>query len=148
MIDSEGGQLGVMDIHSARKIAAESDLDLVEVAPDAKPPVCKILDYGKYRYQQAKKHGSKHKTYTVKEIKVRPRISEHDYAFKMRNTRKFLEHGDKVKVSMQFRGREIVHKELGKKVFDRITDEFSELANVEQMAKMEGYRMIMVLAPK
>ena len=148
MIDNEGEQLGVMDIHSARKIAAERDLDLVEVAPDARPPVCKILDYGKYRYQQAKKHGSKHKTYTVKEIKVRPRISEHDYLFKMKNTLKFIEHGDKVKVSMQFRGREIVHRNLGKKVFDRITAEFSEVANVEQNVKMEGNRMIMILAPK
>ncbi len=148
MIDSEGGQLGVMDIHSARKIAAESELDLVEMAPDARPPVCKILDYGKYRYQQAKKHGSKHKTYTVKEIKVRPRMSEHDYAFKMKNTKKFLEHGDKVKISMQFRGREIVHRSLGKKVFDRITADFDEIANVEQHVKMEGNRMIMIMAPK
>ena len=90
MIDNEGEQLGVMDIHSARKIAAERDLDLVEVAPDARPPVCKILDYVIYRYQQAKKHGSKHKTYTVKEIKVRPRISEHDYLFKMKNTLNLL----------------------------------------------------------
>ena len=140
--------MGVMDIFSARKHAFNKDLDLVEVAPEAKPPVCKIMDYGKYCYQQAKKHTSKHKTLTVKELKVRPQTNEHDLMFKMRNAKKFLEHGNKVKITMFFRGREIVHKALGQKVLDRITVELSEMANVEQVAKMEGNRMIMVLAPK
>jgi translation initiation factor IF-3 len=106
------------------------------------------MDYGKYRYQQAKKHSSKQKTLTVKEVKVRPQIDEHDLLFKMKNGRKFLEHGNKVKVTMMFRGREIVHKDLGKKVFDRIIEEYEEIANVEQFARMEGNRMIMILAPK
>lgn len=137
-----------MNIHVARKTANEKDLDLVEVSPNTNPPVCKIMDYGKYRYQQSKKHSSKHKTITVKEIKVRPRINEHDLQFKMKNTKKFLGHGDKVKITMQFRGREIVHKSIGKAIFDRITEELSEIANIEQFARMEGYRMIMVFAPK
>jgi len=137
-----------MDLHSARKHAFEKELDLVEVAPEAKPPVCKVMDFGKYRYQQAKKHSTKHKTITVKEVKVRPRINEHDLQFKMKNARKFLEHGNKVKITMQFRGREIVHKGIGQKVLDRMIEEISEIANVEQFARMEGNRMIMVIAPK
>lgn len=137
-----------MEVFSARKLANDQELDLVEVAPDAKPPVCKIMDYGKYRYQQAKKHSSKQKNITVKEVKVRPQINEHDLLFKMKNARKFLGQGNKVKITMMFRGREIVHKSLGKKVLDRIIEEVTELANVEQMARMEGNRMIMILAPK
>ncbi len=148
VIDSDGKQLGIMDIHRARKLASDQELDIVEVAPNAKPPVCKIMDYGKYRYQQAKKHSSKHRTITLKEVKVRPQINEHDLMFKMKNAKKFLEHGNKVKVTMMFRGREIVHRSLGQKVFDRIINELSDIANVEQMARMEGNRMIMVLAPK
>ncbi len=148
VIDDEGNQLGVLDIHKARRAAVDRELDLVEVAPNARPPVCKIMDYGKYRYQQAKKNTSKQKNVTVKEVKVRPRISEHDFQFKMRNGKKFLEQGNKVKVSMQFRGREIVHKILGKKVFDRVIEEWSDVASVEQHAKMEGYRMIMIFVPK
>lgn len=136
-----------MDIHKARKAANDKDLDLVEVAPQANPPVCKILDYGKYRYQQAKKHTTKQKTITVKEVKVRPAINDHDLEFKMKNARKFLVQGNKVKVTVFFRGREIVHKENGKKVLDRIIEELSDVASVEQFAKMEGNRMIMVLGP-
>ncbi len=137
-----------MDINNARKLAVERELDLVEVAPNAKPPVCKIMDYGKYRYQQSKRHSSKHKTITVKEVKVRPQINEHDLLFKIKNIKRFLEHGDKAKVTMIFRGREIVHASSARKVFNRISEEFSESANIEQLAKMEGNRMIMVLAPK
>ncbi|RJR18987.1 MAG: translation initiation factor IF-3 [Nitrospiraceae bacterium] len=148
VIDEDGSQLGVMDIFSARKHAFNKDLDIVEVAPEAKPPVCKIMDYGKYCYQQAKKHTTKHKTLTVKEVKVRPQTNEHDLLFKMKNARKFLAHGDKVKITMFFRGREIVHKSLGQKVLDRITLDLADVANVEQAAKMEGNRMIVVLAPK
>jgi translation initiation factor IF-3 len=148
VIDDDGSQLGVLDIFAARKHAFNKDLDLVEVAPEAKPPVCKIMDYGKYCYQQAKKHTTKHKTLTVKELKVRPQTNEHDLIFKMKNAKKFLAHGDKVKITMFFRGREIVHKAIGQKVLDRIISELSEVANVEQAAKMEGNRMIMVLVPK
>ena len=137
-----------MDTHEARKLALSQDLDLVEVAPNAQPPVCKVMDYGKYRYQQAKKHSAKHKTITVKEVKVRPQINDHDLLFKMKNAKKFLEHGNKVKITMFFRGREIVHKALGQKVLDRVVEELSESGSVEQLAKMEGNRMIMVLAPK
>ncbi len=118
------------------------------MAPNAEPPVCKIMDFGKYRYQQSKRHSSKHKTITVKEVKVRPQINEHDLLFKIRNIKRFLEHGDKAKITMIFRGREIVHASSAQKVFNRISDEFSETANIEQLAKMEGNRMIMVLAPK
>ena len=132
---------------AARKLANDKELDLVEVAPEARPPVCKVMDYGKYRYQQAKKHSSKHKTVTLKEVKVRPQINEHDLLFKMRNAKKFLGHGHKVKITMFFRGREIVHKSLGQKVLDRIVSDLSETANVEQFPRMEGNRMIMVLAP-
>jgi translation initiation factor IF-3 len=137
-----------MDTFNARKLANDKELDLVEVSPTAQPPVCKLMDYGKYCYQQAKKHTSKQKNVTVKEIKVRPQTDDHDLMFKMKNARKFLEQGNKVKVTMFFRGREIVHKALGKKVLDRITEDMAEVANVEQFAKMEGNRMIMVLAPK
>jgi translation initiation factor IF-3 len=148
VIDDDGTQLGIMEVFKARKHAHDKDLDLVEVAPEAKPPVCKIMDYGKYRYQQAKKNTSKQRNITVKEIKVRPQISIHDFQFKLKNAGKFLEHGDKVKFTVMFRGREIVHRENGRKVLDRIIDELSEIANVEQMAKMEGNRMIMIVAPK
>jgi translation initiation factor IF-3 len=140
--------MGIMDIHSARKLAVDKDLDLVEVAPSGRPPVCKIMDYGKYRYQQSKKHSSKHKTITVKEVKVRPQINEHDLLFKIKNIKRFLEHGDKAKITMIFRGREIVHVSNAQKVFKRISEEFSETANIEQLARMEGNRMIMVLSPK
>ena len=136
-----------MELFAARKLANDKELDLVEVAPEARPPVCKVMDYGKYRYQQAKKHSSKHKTVTLKEVKVRPQINEHDLLFKMRNAKKFLGHGHKVKITMFFRGREIVHKSLGQKVLDRIVSDLSETANVEQFPRMEGNRMIMVLAP-
>jgi translation initiation factor IF-3 len=137
-----------MDIFNARKHAHNKDLDLVEVAPAGKPPVCKVMDYGKYRYQQAKKHTAKHKTFSVKEVKVRPQTDEHDLMFKMKNATKFLGQGHKVKVTMFFRGREIVHKSLGQKVLDRIIADMSEIANVEQLPRMEGNRMIIILAPK
>lgn len=129
-------------------MAIERELDLVEVAPAARPPVCKILDYGKYRYQQSKKHSSKHKTFSVKEIKVRPQINEHDLVFKIKNIRRFIEHGDKTKITMIFRGREIVHAPNAQKVFERIKQEFSDSVVIEQMARREGNRMTMVLAPK
>jgi translation initiation factor IF-3 len=148
VISEDGEQLGILDVNAARRLAIEKDLDLVEVAPEAKPPVCKIMDFGKYRYQQSKKHSTKHKTLTVKEVKVRPQINEHDLQFKMKNAKKFLGHGHKVKITMMFRGREIVHRSLGQRVFDRVNEELTEVSNIEQFPKMEGNRMIMVLAPK
>jgi translation initiation factor IF-3 len=137
-----------MDVFSARKLANDKDLDLVEVAPTARPPVCKIMDYGKYCYQESKKHSTKQKKITVKEVKVRPQINEHDLQFKLKNVKRFLAHGDKAKITMIFRGREIVHAANAQKVFDRITNDLAELANVEQFVRREGNRMTMVLAPK
>jgi translation initiation factor IF-3 len=140
--------MGILPLYEALKLAEEQELDLVEVAPAAKPPVCKIMDYGKYRYQLSKKQSSKHKTISVKEIKVRPQINEHDLLFKIKNIKRFLEDGNKAKVTMIFRGREIVHASTASKVFNRICEEVANIANIEQMAKMEGNRMTMVLAPK
>lgn len=128
-------------------MASKQELDVVEVAPNSSPPVCKIMDYGKYRYQQSKKH-SKQKTITLKEVRVRPRINEHDLQFKMKNIKKFLEQGNKAKITMLFRGREIVHASNAKKVFNRITEEFSDICSIEQNFRIEGRRMTMVLAPK
>jgi translation initiation factor IF-3 len=136
-----------MNIHQARKHAVDKELDLVEVAPNERPPVCKILDYGKYKYQQAKKETSKQRTVTLKEIKVRPQTDDHDLNFKMKNARKFLGQGHKLKVTMFFRGREIVHKSLGRKVLDRIIEDLSDVATVIQHAKMEGNRMIIIMIP-
>jgi translation initiation factor IF-3 len=130
------------------KLAEGQGLDLVEVAPEARPPVCKILDYGKYRYQQNKRH-SKHKTISLKEIKVRPQISQHDLEFKVRNIRKFLDEGNKVKVTLMFRGREIVHSSLARKVFEGVLEQLpSDKITVDQNPKFEGRQMVMILSPK
>ncbi|MCK5427207.1 MAG: translation initiation factor IF-3, partial [Thermodesulfovibrionia bacterium] len=128
--------------------AEEEGLDLVEVSPNARPPVCKILDYGKYRYQMTKKQTSKQKSVSLKEIKVRPRINKHDLDFKVKNIKKFLESGNKVKVSMLFRGREIVYSSMAKGVFDRVYEEISGIAHIERTAKLEGRQMTMILSPK
>ena len=131
--------------------AADSGLDLVEVAGNVDPPVCKILDYGKLKYETQKKKSEarkKQKTIDVKEIKFRPNIEQHDYDVKMKAMRKFLEEGDKVKVTLRFRGREMMHQHLGMKVLNRVREETDELAKVEQMPQMEGRQMIMVLAPR
>jgi translation initiation factor IF-3 len=148
VIDSDGTQLGVMSVNEAMKVAIDQELDLVEVSPNTNPPVCKILDFGKYMYQQNKKH-TKQKTTTLKEVKVRPQTSEHDLDFKIKNAKKFIEEGNKVKVSMMFRGREIVYaSKFSKAVFDQICEALVDTANVETRAKMEGRRMLMILAPK
>ncbi|MBI5675006.1 MAG: translation initiation factor IF-3 [Nitrospirae bacterium] len=147
VIGSNGEQLGVLLTRDAIRLASEQDLDLVEVAPNTTPPVCKIMDYGKYRYQQSKKH-TKQKTIVLKEVRVRPQINEHDLQFKMKSIQKFLEQGNKAKVTMLFRGREIVHTANAKNLFTRITEEFSNISNIEQTFKIEGRRMTMVLAPK
>ena len=143
--------MGTVDTNSALAMAEEEGLDLVEVSPNADPPVCKILDYGKLKYQEQKKASEarkRQKTVDVKEIKMRPNIDTHDYDVKMRNVVKFLEGGDKVKVTMRFRGREMAHQELGMDVLNRVRDDVEELSKVEAMPKMEGRQMIMVLAPR
>jgi len=132
-------------------MAVEVGLDLVEVSPNAEPPVCKILDYGKYKYEIQKKKAEarkKQKVIEVKEIKLRPNIDDNDYDVKMRAMRKFLEEGDKVKVTLRFRGREMAHQDLGAKVLDRVREALDDLAKVEQFPKMEGRQMVMVMAPR
>ena len=142
--------LGVYAIDSARQLAEEAGLDLVEVSPNADPPVCKILDYGKYKYEDQKRKAAarkKQKTIDVKEIKMRPGIDAHDYDFKMRAMKRFLDEGDKVKVTLRFRGREMAHQELGLKVLHQVVGDIDELGKVEQMPKMEGRQMTMVVVP-
>ncbi|NBC32881.1 MAG: translation initiation factor IF-3 [Alphaproteobacteria bacterium] len=153
LIGPDGSMLGVVPIRDALRAAQEVELDLVEVSPNADPPVCKVLDYGKYKYEAQKKKNEarkRQKTIDVKEIKLRPNIDDNDYQVKLRNAKRFLEEGDKVKVTMRFRGREMVHQNLGMDVLIRVREELEEEANakVEQMPKMEGRQMIMVLAPK
>ncbi len=143
--------VGVVSVEEAIEMAYEAGLDLVEVSPNADPPVCKILDYGKFKYEkQKKKHEArkKQKTIDVKEIKMRPSIDVHDYDVKMRNVRRFLGDGDKVKITIRFRGREMAHQELGMKVLDRVREELAELTKVEQFPKLEGRMMTMVIAQK
>ncbi|MCH9012510.1 MAG: translation initiation factor IF-3 [Proteobacteria bacterium] len=151
LIDEQGENLGVVSKDEAIERAEEAGMDLVEISPSAEPPVCKILDYGRFKYQDQKKKSEarkKQKTIDIKEIKMRPNIDQHDYDVKMRAINRFIADGDKVKVTMRFRGREMVHQELGLKVLDRIRDQIDEVAKVEQFPKMEGRQMIMVVAPK
>ncbi|EWY42611.1 translation initiation factor IF-3 [Skermanella stibiiresistens SB22] len=143
--------VGVVSIRDALIAAEEAGLDLVEVSPNADPPVCKILDYGKFKYEAQKRANEarkKQKIIEVKEIKMRPNIDDNDYDVKMRSARRFLEEGDKVKVTMRFRGREMAHQDLGMNVLVKVRDDLLEMAKVEQMPKLEGRQMIMVLAPK
>jgi len=143
--------IGVKPTREAIDIAAGHGLDLVEVSPNAEPPVCKILDYGKYKYEEQKKRNEakkKQKVIAIKEIKMRPGIDIHDYEVKMKAARKFLDHGDKVKVTIRFRGREMAHQDLGLKVLERMREELDEVVKVEQMPKSEGRMMTMVLSPK
>jgi translation initiation factor IF-3 len=151
LIDENGEQLGVVSTRDAIAKAVNVGLDLVEVAGNVDPPVCKILDYGKLKYETQKKKSEarkKQKTIEVKEIKFRPNIEQHDYDVKMKAMRRFLEEGDKVKVTLRFRGREMMHQHLGMKVLNRVREETDELAKVEQMPQMEGRQMIMVLTPR
>jgi|TARA_Y100001934_G_scaffold234718_1_gene284967 translation initiation factor IF-3 len=150
-ISPEGEQLGVMKTADAIAQADAQGLDLVEVSPNTDPPVCKILDYGKFKYEAQKKKNEakkKQKIIEVKEIKLRPNIDEHDYQVKMRNVQKFLDEGDKVKVTMRFRGREMAHQELGVNVLNRVRDDTEDVAKIEAFPKLEGRQMIMVIAPK
>lgn len=146
----EGEQLGIVNIRAALQMAEEAGVDLVEIAPTAKPPVCRIMDYGKFKYQEAKRaHEAKlkQKQVQVKEIKLRPGTDENDYQIKLRNMTRFLDDGDKVKVTLRFRGREMAHQEFGMRQLERIKADLEEVGQVEQMPKMEGRQMIMVIAP-
>ena len=150
LISSDGTQLGIRPIDDAQRMALEQDLDLVEVAPQAEPPVCKIMDYGKYCYEQEQKQKMARKKQTVivvKEMKMRPKIDIHDYETKKKHVIRFLEHGDKVKVTIMFRGREMSHQELGLNLLNRLASDVSELATVETKPKLDGRNMTMVLAP-
>ncbi len=150
LIDETGENVGVVATRDAIDRAFGVGLDLVEVSPGANPPVCKIMDLGKYKYELQKKKNEakkKQKTIEVKELKFRPNIDEHDYQVKMKNMNKFIDEGDKVKVTLRFRGREMAHQELGLEVLNRVRDEMAEKAKVEQKPSMEGRQMVMVLAP-
>ena len=150
-MDQNGAMVGVVPRNEALVLAAQAGLDLVEVASAADPPVCKILDYGKFKYEEQKKRNEarkKQKVIEIKEIKLRPGIDEHDYEVKRRSMIKFVEEGDKVKVTMRFRGRELAHQEIGMNVLMRVRDDLDEIAKIEQHPKMEGRQMIMVLTPK
>jgi translation initiation factor IF-3 len=151
LIDQDGEMLGVMSAREALLRAYDVGMDLLEISPNADPPVCKITDYGKYKYEQQKKANEarkKQKVVEIKEIKVRPNIDDHDYEVKMRAARSFIEEGDKVKVTLRFRGREMAHQDLGAKVLERIRTELGDTVKVESMPRLENRQMIMVLAPK
>jgi len=151
VIGPEGEQIGILGRDEALAYASENAMDLVEVAPTAEPPVCKVMDYGKYVFEQNKKaHAAKKKQRQtqVKEVKFRPGTEEGDYQVKMRNLVRFLTAGDKAKVTLRFRGREMAHRDLGAKLLERVRDDLAELASVEQFPQMEGRQMTMVLAPK
>lgn len=151
LINAAGEMIGVLGTRDALIRAYDAGLDLVEISPNAVPPVCKILDYGKYKYEQQKKANEarkRQKVVELKEVKVRPNIDDHDYDVKMRQMKSFIEEGDKVKVTLRFRGREMAHQDLGLKVLERIRNELVETTKVEQMPRLENRQMIMVLAPK
>lgn len=151
LVSPEGEQLGIVPLKEALRIAQERGLDLVEVAPTAKPPVAKIMDFGRFKYEQQKKEREarkKQKLVNIKEVKLRPRIEEHDFIVKAKNAERFLREGDKVKATIMFRGREIVHPDLGKEVLDRLAEYVQDIAIIERPAKVEGRNMTMVLSPK
>ena len=151
LIANDGEQLGIMSGREAQQLAYEKHLDLVEIAPTAKPPVCRIMDYGKYRYEQQKREKEsrkKQKTFDIKEVKLRPGIEEHDFNVKFKNAVRFLEDGDKVKVTIMFRGRELSHPELGEVLLNKMAAQLKEMAVVERQPKLEGKNMIMIVAPK
>jgi translation initiation factor IF-3 len=151
LVGPEGEMIGVVTLREGLVMAEEAGLDLVEVSPNADPPVCKILDYGKFKYEAQKKKNEarkKQKVIEVKEIKLRPNIDDNDYEVKMRAMRKFLDEGDKVKVTLRFRGRELAHQDIGVRVLERVRTELEDLGKVEQLPKMEGRQMVMVIAPR
>lgn len=151
LIDENGDQLGIVATDEARSLASDRGLDLVEVAPNARPPVCRFMDYGKYKYEQARKaREAKKKQHViqVKEVKLRPKIEEHDIQFKMRHARRFLEEGHKVKFTLMFRGREITHPELGVRLLEQVKDELEELGEIESDISHEGRTLTMLMGPK
>jgi len=151
LIDADGEMVGVVSLREGLEMAAEVGLDLVEVSPNADPPVCKILDFGKFKYEAQKKKNEarkKQKVIEVKEVKLRPNIDDNDYDVKMRAMRKFLGEGDKVKITLRFRGREMAHQHLGMAVLDRVRAELEDLVKIEQVPRMEGRQMVMIVAPK
>lgn len=151
VIDQDGENLGVLYTREAIAIAQEAGLDLVEVSPNADPPVCKILDIGKFKYETQKKANlakKSQRTQEIKEIKMRPNIDDHDYDVKMKSVAKFIEEGDKVKVTLRFRGRELAHGQLGMRLLERVQTDAADYAKVEQLPRMEGRQMLMVLAPR
>jgi translation initiation factor IF-3 len=151
VISPEGEQLGILPIEEALALAQERELDLVEVAPNERPPVCRIMDYGKYKYQQSKRSQEakkRQKVIQIKEIKMRPKTEEHDYLFKMRHAHRFLEEGNKVKVTLLFRGREMDHIALGQRLLDRMLTDCKEVSTVEQHPRMEGQTLSLILAPR
>ncbi len=149
-MDAEGNQLGILPTREALRLAEERQQDLVEVAPQAKPPVCRIMDYGKYKYEQSKREKEakkKQRVITVKEVKLRPNIEDHDFHVKIKNALRFLKAGDKVKVTIMFRGREIVHPKNGQALLNKVAQEIGDLATIEKKPKLEGKNMFMILAP-
>ncbi len=151
MVGLKGEQIGIVSLAAANKMAEEAEVDLVEIAPTAKPPVCRLMDYGKFKYQEAKKRHEaklKQKQIQVKEVKFRPGTDEGDYQIKVRNLIRFLEEGDKAKVTLRFRGREMAHQEFGVKLLERVRTDLDPYAVVEQMPRMEGRQMVMMLGPK
>jgi translation initiation factor IF-3 len=151
VIDADSNQLGVMALKDALEVARQKRLDLVNVAPNARPPVCRLMDFGKYKYEQSKKERDarkKQKLITLKEVKLRPKIEQHDFAVKVRNSRRFLEGGDKVKVTVMFRGRELAHPDIAQRLCRQLAQELDDCAVVERNAKLEGRNMTMILSPK
>lgn len=150
LVDERGEMVGIISQKEALELAYKAGLDLVEVSPNADPPVCKILDYGKYKFEEQKRRAEirkKQKIIEIKEIQLRPGIDKHDFEVKMRSARKFIEEGDKLKITLRFRGRELSHQELGSDVLKRVQDSLGDIAKVEQFPKLEGKRMIMVMGP-
>jgi translation initiation factor IF-3 len=148
--DTTGEPLGIVPIEKARQLAHERELDLVEVAPLASPPVCRLMDYGRYKFEQLKKEKEsrrEHNVITIKEMKLRPKISEHDFQTKFGSVKNFLREGDKVKLTIMFRGREMVHQEFGRRLLDRMADELKEMATIERNPLVEGRNMTMILSP-
>ncbi|WP_417244199.1 translation initiation factor IF-3 [Celeribacter sp.] len=150
LIGADGENVGVVTPQRAMEMAADAELDLVEISPNAEPPVCKIMDYGKFKYEQQKRESEarrNQKIIEIKEVKFRPNTDTHDYGVKMRSVSKFLENGDKVKITMRFRGREMAHQDLGRNLLERVAEDTKEIGKIENMPKMEGRQMIMMIGP-
>lgn len=151
MIDTDGTQLGIMSVEEALQAARSKNLDLVEVAPQADPPVCRILNFGKYKYQQSKRNQQarrRQRNVQVKEVKLRPKTDEHDYQFKIAHAKRFLSAGNRAKITIMFRGREMAHTDIGRRILQRVVDDLADIAQVERPPKLEGRNMSMILSPR